>query len=410
MRSRASTVLVLSSLMLAGGWGVWKIIDNSQPNIQPPVSFKSTSTPVSKSPPQRAKSGDVKPRTISDSFKLIDKLLLKNQFDEAVDEAHLLYSSLDSAQAADLISMFLSHAMKLQRRQQPRESLSLIKSFSQYFDDIDAWKLMGQIAASLKIWPTAIDAYTRYSVLEYRPELLDSSLMELSDVANLYRNHLQQHGDRLTVRDLFQNLYETHPTHAGFQLSLAEAQIAVNNIDEARQILNLLQFDPDLGELAKQTLARLDDEALQAKNEAEELAKQAEEDLLPTDVVVPLTKVGTSFLADVSFGNRAIPMLLDTGASITSMSAAAIQNLGFQATGRSIQISTANGLTSAPLYRADKVRLGRFDIEGLVVAEIDLGGDGNFQGLLGTDLLNQVNQNYGYVIDNQQSALIFRRR
>jgi len=45
-----------------------------------------------------------------------------------------------------------------------------------------------------------------------------------------------------------------------------------------------------------------------------------------------------------------------------------------------------------------------------VVAEIDLGRDGEFEGLLGTDLLNRVNKDYAYLIDNQKNELIFRRR
>ena len=103
-------------------------------------------------------------------------------------------------------------------------------------------------------------------------------------------------------------------------------------------------------------------------------------------------------------------MLLDTGASITSLSAEVIQRLGLEPLGRSIQINTANGRTEAPLYRVKRISLGRFRIQDLVVAEIDLGRDNRFQGLLGTDLLNGVNQNYGYLIDNQKSELIFRRR
>ncbi len=416
MTFRVSTTLVLCSLLLIGGWGVWKIFVNSQSNKEPNGGFTAYTTGalpnIESTPPINSKSRSVNlPQPITRSYALdferIKELLIADQFEDAVDQANSLYSSLNGSQAIFLKDTFISHAKQLQESNQTRKSLSLLKSFNQYFNDIEAWELMGQLAVTLKLWPTAVDAYTRYSLLEHRPELLEMKLVELTKVANLYRNDLQKHGDHLSVRDLFQNLYEAHPTNAQFQLSLAQAQIAVSNIDDARQILNLLQYDPELGNLAKQVLDQLDKDA--QSNKPEEVAT-LKDDSLPSDIVVPLRKVGTSFLANVSFGNKPVPMLLDTGASITSMSTAVINRLGFEPIGRNIQISTANGLTTAPLYRATKVRLGRFNIEGLVVAEIDLGRDGEFEGLLGTDLLNRVNKDYAYLIDNQKNELIFRRR
>lgn len=417
MTFRASTILVLCSLLLAGGWGVWKILDNNGIGEAATKSFKAYTAVA---PPKNesnisfeSKSRQVAvtertARSYTEDLVRIKELLIADQFEEAVDQANSLYSSLNGTEATELKNLFIFRAAELQENNQPRRSLSLLKFFTQYFDDISAWELMGQLATTLKKWPTAVEAYTRYSLLEHRPELLEMKLVELTKVANLYRNDLQKHGDHLSVRDLFQNLYEVHPTNARFQLSLAEAQIAVNNIDDARQILNLLQYDPELGNLAKQVIDQLDEDA--EKNKPEEVAEQPKDDSLPSDIVVPLRKVGTSFLANVSFSNSPVPMLLDTGASITSMSTAAIDRLGFEPIGRNIQISTANGLTSARLYRADTVRLGRFKIEGLVVAEIDLGRNGEFEGLLGTDLLNRVNQDYAYLIDNQKNELIFRRR
>ena len=417
MTFRTSTFLLLCSLFFAGGWGVWKIFDNGRIDNKTTEHARAftavSSSEIDAELPIQLKSrpnnsAEQTQRTYVDDFKRINELLVDNQFDDAVDRANQLYSSLNSAQANTLKRIFLGHAEELQERKQLRRSLSLLRSFSQYFNDIDAWRMMAQIATSLKLWPIAVDAYTRYSLLEHRPENLELSLVELTKVANLYRNDLQKHGDHLSVRDLFQNLYEAHPTNARFQLSLAQAHIGVSNIAEARQILNLLQFDPEIGNLAKQVIDQLDEDA--ENNKPEEVAEEPKDDSLPTDIVVPLRKVGTSFLANVSFGNSPIPMLLDTGASITSMSTAVIDRLGFEPIGRNIQISTANGLTSAALYRANKVRLGRFNIEGLIVAEIDLGREGEFQGLLGTDLLNRVNQDYAYLIDNQKNELIFRRR
>jgi len=415
MTQRVSTTLILSSLVLAGGWGVWKITDNAQTDVpNREESSQNIARAQAKSESnitktiQKATKADNPHRSITQDFSNIEQLLSNGQFETAVEHANLLYTSLDSHQAQGLKNIFLTYAEQLGNKNQTRKALALLSIFSLSFEDINAWTLIGQFASSLKDWPTAVNAYTRASLLEHQPDLVDYRLRELLKVANLHRNELQKRGDSLSVRDLFQKLYEAHPTYPRFQLSLAQAQIALNDINAAKQLLEPLQYDPDLGSLTKQILTQLENDAQQSA--AERLAKQPKDDFLPSDIVVPLTKIGNSFVAQVSFANRPVRMLLDTGASITSMSASAIRRLGFEPIGRSIQISTANGLTSAPLYRASRVRIGRFNIERLVVAEIDLGREDQFQGLLGTDLLNRVNQNYGYLIDNQQSALIFRRR
>jgi len=46
----------------------------------------------------------------------------------------------------------------------------------------------------------------------------------------------------------------------------------------------------------------------------------------------------------------------------------------------------------------------------MVIAEIEFSSNSPFQGLLGTDLLNQLDTNYSYIIDNQKNALIFRAK
>lgn len=408
MTVRYSTILSICTLIAVGGWGVWKIADNNGSNDG--ASSVATTTPVSQSKRVDASNTRlVEKKTVSlnDNFDLIRQKLIDGHYEAAVDQANLIYSGLNSNQANKLKNIFIAQAQQLQNDGQTRNSLSLLKSFSQYFNELDAWDRMGQLAVSLNNYPVAVDAYIRYSILEHRPDLLERKLIELTKVANLYKTELQKNDDYVSVRDLFQRLYEAHPTHAHFQLSLAEAQISLKNFDAARQILDVLQYDPELGNLAKQVLAQINDE--RQRKRLDQVAKQTN-NTQASDIVVPLTKVGTSFVANINFNNRPVPMLLDTGASITSLSAEAIQRLGLEPLGRSIQINTANGRTEAPLYRVKRISLGRFRIQDLVVAEIDLGRDNRFQGLLGTDLLNGVNQNYGYLIDNQKSELIFRRR
>jgi len=154
MTFRVSTTLVLCSLLLIGGWGVWKIFVNSQSNKEPNGGFTAYTTGalpnIESTPPINSKSRSVNlPQPITRSYALdferIKELLIADQFEDAVDQANSLYSSLNGSQAIFLKDTFISHAKQLQESNQTRKSLSLLKSFNQYFNDIEAWELMGQL-------------------------------------------------------------------------------------------------------------------------------------------------------------------------------------------------------------------------------------------------------------------------
>ena len=101
-------------------------------------------------------------------------------------------------------------------------------------------------------------------------------------------------------------------------------------------------------------------------------------------------------------------LLLDTGASITALSRELIDRLNLQPLNRQIRLNTANGSTLAELYQVERLQLGRLVLSDIVIADIDMGSTSNFQGLLGTDTLNKLRNDYDYVIDNGQKALIFK--
>ena len=129
-----------------------------------------------------------------------------------------------------------------------------------------------------------------------------------------------------------------------------------------------------------------------------------------SDIRIPLLRAGNSLLVDVAINSSSIRLLLDTGASITSLSSDTIRHLRLTPTGRSISLSTANGLTQSQLYSADRLNLGPLRLNNLLVAEVDFGRAGQVQGLLGTDVLKHVSREYSYLIDDQKNALIFRKK
>jgi predicted aspartyl protease len=279
---------------------------------------------------------------------------------------------------------------------------------SRVFDELDIWKALASAAETSANWQLAFDAQLRASELENDSVELEALLINMLKSSGYLRADYEKNSDQLSIKIMYQRLVDLHPHFSLFQLELAHAHTQLNNYPIAENIYTSLRYDPEFGEIAQSALARIkDSEATQSSVAS---IQRSSETGHPKDIVVPLIAVGNSFLIDASIERQGSRLLLDTGASITALSSELIRRLNLEPTGKSIQLSTANGLTIAKLYKVNSLSLGRLTLQNMIIAEIDLGQRNGFDGLLGTDALNKFKSRYNYVIDNQSKTLIFRPR
>lgn len=333
----------------------------------------------------------------------VDHLLNESRFDEAVQALDSLYPGLSSKELDQFKALFLDTANRLSLTQNNLLAKDMLVRYTASYDDTDAWNQLGNVLMMLEDWQPALNAFLRSSALEYRPEELVRKLSALVQTSSYVRAALEKQGDEHAIHNMYQNLNRLHPNYPRFQLELALSFLRLQQPGQARVLLEALMYDSEWGALARQNLRKID-----ASIAAESQSTKSQPDP-GQDVVVPLTRLGDSFLVDVSINSRNIQLLLDTGASITALSQNAIKALKLRPTGNYIQLNTANGPRRAQLYQAGNIRIGNMVKQGFVIAEIDLAGSAA-QGLLGTDLLNQMDSRYSYIIDNRKNALIFRSR
>ena len=362
-------------------------------SIEPPIASPKE---LPKQPPQ-----------ITAHLSHIQALLAKSLPHEAAQYIEGIYSDISSQDLASISRLYWTQARNYSQPANNERLKQLYLVAGKLFDDIEFWDGAAQVAASQKDWTVALEALRRSTALENRPELLEKKLLVLVRYASQLRAQHEALGDELGVRALYQELYREHPNYPRFQLELAQSYLRSGDSKAALPLLKQLQYDPELGAIAKLKLANLEK---QAASQPIQPAPAKDLDRRANDIVVPLRRLGNSFLVSGSVNGVNLTLLLDTGASITAISKDLIKRLKLEATGQVINLSTANGLTTSRLFRVDKLRLGRLYVEDSVVAEIDLGGSREFQALLGTDLLNQADPRYSYVIDNTKNALIFRWR
>ena len=320
----------------------------------------------------------------------LETLLSQKKYLEAVQLIDKIYQQANTDELDQLKGLVLLHADKLNNIEEYSSARILLNEYSITFNDVDSWQKLAETQTYLNDWEGAVTSFLRSSLLEYRPDNLESTLQSVIRAASYVRAGLERKGDELGILNLYQTIIQQHPNYPRFQLELAQSYLRLNDPKSARPLLETLLHDIALGNLAKQKLAKID-------------AQQNKQKDLSSKIVIPLIRSGNSLLIEIILGGQNLRMLLDTGASITAFSHDTISVLNLSPTGESIQLSTANGVVNSQLFSANKLIVGQIIIQKLKVASIDLKSTNGVNGLLGTDVLNQLG---GFIIDNQRNELI----
>ena len=196
---------------------------------------------------------------------------------------------------------------------------------------------------------------------------------------------------------LFQRLSAHEPEFSFYRFALSQVNIALGNTESAIYDLEILQLDPEFGRQATRNLAALLPPP--APEESEELPSAN----------VPLLSRNGHYIIRVSAGTKeSVPLLIDTGASLTTLPSELLQRLRRKKLAARVghtHLRTAGGTQFAPIYQIKELHIGNFVVRNLQVAELDL-FDTDSQGLLGMDVLGQ----FRFQLDQDRSILTLQQR
>ncbi len=122
---------------------------------------------------------------------------------------------------------------------------------------------------------------------------------------------------------------------------------------------------------------------------------------------IALIKSGSQFLVKVQVDNLELTLMLDTGASYTAFTEQAIEKISEQ-TGalsqqfKTIKVNTANGTTTARVFKLSNLMIDHTALNDLSVLEVNMGQGARADGLLGMNYLSQ----FSFKID-QDSGVLF---
>ena len=415
MQSKLFFNLIIFFLLGIGAWGIWLIRAPDSTYITPPKTKNTKNNAQTiienKKTHYELSVAHIEESLIEESsdnvniFKQIRSLINQQNISKSVSETNKHYSSLSSHEL-EIIKLDLIDIAFSQPVGQRKNALSAI---THAFDSVDVWQLLGDTAIADNDWGLAHQAHLRASELQNDPIELTLLLNKLTISSSHIRKSLEQSNNLISIKKLYQDLNDLHPSFARFSYELSISLINLGEFKQAKPKLEALSYDPELGNIAQLALERIEQELAPKTptSQSENIAASTPAD--KSDLVVRLLRSGSSFLIDTDIERNPARLLLDTGASITSLSSDLIRRLKLQDTGRSIRLSTANGITNARLYKVNELSLGNVKLKKMIIAEIALSSRSSFEGLLGTDALNQLSPEYNYIIDNQKAALIFRK-
>jgi predicted aspartyl protease len=221
------------------------------------------------------------------------------------------------------------------------------------------------------------------------------------------------------VRQNDEQLYQDALTKADAARSIGQSAaskddwfLVANNLQGSVEILKSIDPTSAQYNLATKVLPEYEQQLATARQKAASFVSKPVQNLATTSQVassssldtftIPIQKkLGGVPLIEVTFNdNYQVPMLLDTGASKTLLTAAVATQLQLQPNGTA-QAKTANGTANFQVASIDKIRFGTGEIKNIQVA---IGQNDLPYGLLGHDVYD------GYDITIKESSIEFRKR
>ena len=218
----------------------------------------------------------------------------------------------------------------------------------------------------------------------------------------------QVHADLVSADDLFglaniyQQMYRLNLLRPIHRLSQAQLSIQIDNMTVAREILNDLIKEPSVSAAAERIM--LDHAPGLSLGKANKIAeKNGYSDQ------VSLVSRGNQYLTNLEIEGDTVTLLIDTGASITTLSQEAFQTLSskhtFDLMGQRM-FSTANGIAKGNIYRVESLELGKFTLNDVQIAVLDFPIQAGVDGLLGMNVL----AHFRFHIDQEKQLLYLMRR
>lgn len=410
-----ATLLASAAIAFSAGlyWDQWRPMpSNSDQSLMPQVnstSKRSLEQKTSSLAPLPKKSNHLGNSALgvigmaSDNQRVsFKKQLTAHNYVAAIDIYQL---SLDANDTGDLglKPLLMEHIEMLISSSSQSQFTELTELYlSVFYDDIDVLMSLAKFNRSTGFLAEA--AAILHLVKSYAYTNRDKITVEatIDDFISQVHTDLVSADDLFGLANIYQQMHRLNLLTPMHRLRQAQLSIQTGSMASAREILADLIQEPSVSAEAEQIMLNHQQELSLGKGN-----KMAMKNGYSDQIV--LARRGNQYLADLEIQDTKVALLIDTGASMTTLSQQAFQTLSnnhtFNLLGQRI-FNTANGIAKGNIYQVDSLTLGRFTLAGIQIAVLDFSMPDGVDGLLGMNIL----ANFRFHIDQKAQMLYLADR
>ena len=410
-----ATLLASAAIAFSAGlyWDQWRPMpSNSDQSLMPQVnstSKRSLEQKTSSLAPLPKKSNHLGNSALgvigmaSDNQRVsFKKQLTAHNYVAAID---IYQVSLDANDTGDLglKPLLMEHIEMLISSSSQGQFTELTELYlSVFYDDIDVLLSLAKFNRSTGFLAEA--AAILHLVKSYAYTNRDKITVEatIDDFISQVHTDLVSADDLFGLANIYQQMHRLNLLTPMHRLRQAQLSIQTGSMASAREILADLIQEPSVSAEAEQIMLNHQQELSLGKGN-----KMAMKNGYSDQII--LAQRGNQYLADLEIQDTKVALLIDTGASMTTLSQQAFQTLSnnhtFDLLGQRI-FNTANGIAKGNIYQVDSLTLGRFTMAGIQIAVLDFSMPDGVDGLLGMNIL----ANFRFHIDQKAQMLYLADR
>ncbi|MFT5083235.1 MAG: clan AA aspartic protease (TIGR02281 family), partial [Lentisphaeria bacterium] len=328
-------------------------------------------------------------------------LLSLRRYSEALDVYREIDDNFSQFRTAAKMAL-LQHLTALLESRNDEDFIALANGYlDNYYDDVDVLLSVASFNYKTGLYIEAVGIFQLAREYAYSAEdrlkvqrVFTQFLTELDGSLSLLTHwraleNLYQQADRVDLLDPEQKLRR------------AQISIASGDTWSAKTQLQALIHEPKVAELASRLLMQLS---------GDEIKDTGTGNVAGFDEAVALQMHGNQFVIPLGIDRAGeVNLLIDTGASMTTINSAVFAALSSQADIKEVgkrMFNTANGIASGTVYRFAQVYLGRYLVTDVDFAVLQFDVADNVDGLLGMNILGR----FKFQIDQETKQLHLRGR
>ena len=266
-----------------------------------------------------------------------------------------------------------------------------------YYDDVDVLLSLALFNRSVGSFVEAVEVYHLLQSYAYNDRDRANVDRAIDEFVSFYHLYFVTANNLQGLNHLYEQMLSRGLLQPKHRLGQAEAFLLGGHSAPAKELLLHLLDDPAVHGNAQQMLTKY--EALFEPDQSGIIALQSD-----YSSQVPMLSRGNQFVVELQLDNAALALLIDTGASLTTLSRQSFEQVSgrhsFTLLGHRM-FRTANGLSKGAVYRVGRMRLGQMLLTDINVAVLDFSIGDDIDGLLGMNVLGQ----FRFQIDQQQKRL-----